>query len=164
MLVTIKSNQACLNAPFGSILLTFEGDELVRCELSEEAVEEDLGSFAEHKAVKALKSYLGGSVQALDNWKSSEDGTEFRCQVWKEIAKVKAGDTVTYGQIADNLNSSPRAVGSACGDNPLPIFVGCPSCCRKEQFGRIRAFRRQSLNKMLASQARTAKHVRSLNE
>ena len=39
MLVTIKSNQACLNAPFGSILLTFEGDELVRCELSEEAVE-----------------------------------------------------------------------------------------------------------------------------
>ena len=57
MLVTIKSNQACLNAPFGSILLTFEGDELVRCELSEEAVEEDLGSFAEHKAVKALKSY-----------------------------------------------------------------------------------------------------------
>lgn len=50
MLVTIKSNQACLNAPFGSILLTFEGDELVRCELSEEAVEEDLGSFAEHKA------------------------------------------------------------------------------------------------------------------
>ena len=64
MLVTIKSNQACLNAPFGSILLTFEGDELVRCELSEEAVEEDLGSFAEHKAVKALKSYLGGSVQA----------------------------------------------------------------------------------------------------
>ena len=43
MLVTIKSNQACLNAPFGSILLTFEGDELVRCELSEEAVEEDLG-------------------------------------------------------------------------------------------------------------------------
>lgn len=101
MLVTIKSNQACLNAPFGSILLTFEGDELVRCELSEEAVEEDLGSFAEHKAVKALKSYLGGSVQALDNWKPSEDGTEFRCQVWKEIAKVKAGDTVTYGQIAE---------------------------------------------------------------
>ena len=146
MLVTIKSNQACLNAPFGSILLTFEGDELVRCELSEEAVEEDLGSFAEHKAVKALKSYLGGSVQALDNWKPSEDGTEFRCQVWKEIAKVKAGDTVTYGQIADNLNSSPRAVGSACGDNPLPI-LSVAIVCRKEQFGRIRAFRRQSLNK-----------------
>ena len=122
MLVTIKSNQACLNAPFGSILLTFEGDELVRCELSEEAVEEDLGSFAEHKAVKALKSYLGGSVQALDNWKPSEDGTEFRCQVWKEIAK-------------DNLNSSPRAVGSACGDNPLPIFVGCHRVVGKSNLG-----------------------------
>ena len=82
--------------------------------------------FAEHKAVKALKSYLGGSVQALDNWKPSEDGTEFRCQVWKEIAKGKA---------ADNLNSSPRAVGSACGDNPLPIFVGCHRVVGKSNLG-----------------------------
>lgn len=133
--MTIKSNQACLNALFGSILLTFTDDELVRCELSEEALEENLGGFANHKAVKALKSYLEGDVHALDNWKPSENGTEFRCQVWKEIAKVKAGDTVTYGQIADSLDSSPRAVGSACGDNPLPIFVGCHRVVGKGNLG-----------------------------
>ena len=78
MLVTIKSNQALLNAPFGSILLTFKDGELIRCELSE-AVEEDLGSFADHKAVQTLNSYLEGSIHALDNWKPSEEGTEFRC-------------------------------------------------------------------------------------
>lgn len=109
--MTIKSNQALLNAPFGSILLTFKDGELIRCELSEAAVEEDLGSFADHKAVQALNSYLEGNIHALDNWKPGEECTEFRCQVWKEIAKIKAGDTVTYGQIADNLGSSPRAVG-----------------------------------------------------
>ena len=54
--MTIKSNQALLNAPFGSILLTFKDGELIRCELSEAAVEEDLGSFADHKAVQALTS------------------------------------------------------------------------------------------------------------
>ena len=107
--MTIKSNQALLNAPFGSILLTFKDGELIRCELSEAAVEEDLGSFADHKAVQALNSYLEGNIHALDNWKPGEECTEFRCQVWKEIAKIKAGDTVTYGQIADNLGSSPRA-------------------------------------------------------
>ena len=109
MLVTIKSNQALLNAPFGSILLTFKDGELIRCELSEAAVEEDLGSFADHKAVQALNSYLEGNIHA--------------------------GDTVTYGQIADNLGSSPRAVGSACGDNPLPIFVGCHRVVGKSNLG-----------------------------
>ena len=59
--MTIKSNQALLNAPFGSILLTFKDGELIRCELSEAAVEEDLGSFADHKAVQALNSYFGKS-------------------------------------------------------------------------------------------------------
>ncbi|WP_302563565.1 hypothetical protein [Parasutterella excrementihominis] len=48
--MTIKNNQASLNAPFGSILLTFENGVLIRCELSEAAIEEDLGSFAGHKA------------------------------------------------------------------------------------------------------------------
>lgn len=133
--MTIKSNQALLNAPFGSILLTFKDGELIRCELSEAAVEEDLGSFADHKAVQTLNSYLEGSIHALDNWKPSEEGTEFCCRVWKEIAKVKAGDTVTYGQIADKLGSSPRAVGSACGDNPLPIFVGCHRVVGKSNLG-----------------------------
>lgn len=133
--MTIKSNQACLNAPFGSIILTFADDELARCELSEKAAEEDLGSFSGHKAVKALKSYLEGNVHALDDWKPSENGTEFRRRVWNEIAKVKAGDTVTYGQIADNLDSSPRAVGSACGDNPLPIFIGCHRVVGKSNLG-----------------------------
>lgn len=133
--MTIKSNQACLNAPFGSILLTFADGELIRCDLSEEALEENLGGFANHKAVKALKSYLEGDIHILDDWKPSESGTEFRCQVWKEIAKVKAGNTVTYSQIADSLGSSPRAVGSACGDNPLPIFVGCHRVVGKSNLG-----------------------------
>lgn len=54
MLVRIKNNQAILNAPFGSILLTFADGDLIKCELSEAAVEEDLGSFVGHKAVKAV--------------------------------------------------------------------------------------------------------------
>ena len=47
----IKNNQAILNAPFGSILLTFADGDLIKCELSEAAVEEDLGSFVGHKSV-----------------------------------------------------------------------------------------------------------------
>lgn len=130
----------------------------------EAAVEEDLGSFADHKAVQALNSYLEGNIHALDNWKPGEECTEFRCQVWKEIAKIKAGDTVTYGQIADNLGQLSSCCGFRLRRQSAADFCWVSSCCRKEQFGRIRAFGRQCLNKMLAAQARTAKHVRSLNE
>ncbi len=133
--MTIKSNEARLNAPFGSIVLTFADDELLDCELSEKAACEELGTFAEHKAVKALKAYLEGDIHALDDWKPSENGTEFRRRVWKEIADVKAGYTVTYGEIAEHLGSSPRAVGGACGDNPLPIFVGCHRVVGKGKLG-----------------------------
>lgn len=64
----IKNNQAILNAPFGSILLTFADGDLIKCELSEAAVEEDLGSFVGHKAVKALQSYLKGDIHVLMTW------------------------------------------------------------------------------------------------
>ena len=144
--MTIKSNQALLNAPFGSILLTFKDGELIRCELSEAAVEEDLGSFADHKAVQALNSYLEGNIHALDNWKPGEECTEFRCQVWKEIAKIKAGDTVTYGQIADNLAALlvlwvPPAETIRCR------FLLGVIALSERAIGRIRAFGRQCLNK-----------------
>ena len=52
-------------------------------------------------------------------------GTAFRQRVWAEMAKIPRGQTRTYGDIAKTLNSAPRAVGQACGDNPFPIIVPC---------------------------------------
>lgn len=85
----IKNNQAILNAPFGSILLTFADGDLIKCELSEAAVEEDLGSFVGHKAVKALQSYLKGDIHVLDSWKPSEDGTEFRRRCGRKSLRLE---------------------------------------------------------------------------
>lgn len=52
-------------------------------------------------------------------------GTPFRQAVWKQIASIPRGGTRTYGEIARELRSSPRAVGQACGDNDFPIIVPC---------------------------------------
>ncbi|MDE0718540.1 MAG: methylated-DNA--[protein]-cysteine S-methyltransferase, partial [Rhodospirillaceae bacterium] len=35
------------------------------------------------------------------------------------------GETRTYGEIARWLRSAPRAVGGACGRNPIPIIIPC---------------------------------------
>jgi methylated-DNA-[protein]-cysteine S-methyltransferase len=52
-------------------------------------------------------------------------GTPFRRSVWKKIAAIDSGRTRSYGEIARELGSAPRAVGQACGANPVPLVVPC---------------------------------------
>lgn len=55
----------------------------------------------------------------------AESGTPFQRRVWRAIAAIAPGRTKSYGAIARELGSSPRAVGQACGANPFPLVVPC---------------------------------------
>lgn len=52
-------------------------------------------------------------------------GTAFHRRVWQAIAAIPAGAVRTYGAIARELGVDARAVGRACGANPIPLFVPC---------------------------------------
>jgi methylated-DNA-[protein]-cysteine S-methyltransferase len=52
-------------------------------------------------------------------------GTAFQKRVWQALCDIPAGTTLTYGELAKKLKSSPRAVGQACRRNPTPIIVPC---------------------------------------
>jgi len=52
-------------------------------------------------------------------------GTSFQQRVWREIEKLFPIKTTTYGDVARRLRSAPRAVGGACGANPVPLIVPC---------------------------------------
>ena len=52
-------------------------------------------------------------------------GSDFQKKVWHLLTMIKPGQTRTYGDIAKEINSSPRAVGNACRSNPIPIFIPC---------------------------------------
>lgn len=71
-----------------------------------------------------LQAYLADPAHRFDlpfEW----HGTPFRQRVWQALMRIPVGETRTYGDIARQLDSSPRAVGQALGDNPLPIVVPC---------------------------------------
>ncbi|WP_432721914.1 methylated-DNA--[protein]-cysteine S-methyltransferase [Jeongeupia wiesaeckerbachi] len=53
------------------------------------------------------------------------EGTEHQRRVWQAIAAIPPGQVLRYGEIAATLSSSARAVGGACGANPLPILIPC---------------------------------------
>jgi methylated-DNA-[protein]-cysteine S-methyltransferase len=54
-----------------------------------------------------------------------KQGSPYRHRVWAEIARIPYGETITYSEIARKINSSPRAVGNACRDNPYPLVIPC---------------------------------------
>jgi len=53
--------------------------------------------------------------------------TPFRLRVWRALCAIPPGQTLSYGACARQLGcpGGARAVGQACGANPLPLFVPC---------------------------------------
>ena len=52
-------------------------------------------------------------------------GTVFQRQVWAQICAIPTGRVRQYQAIAKDIGSVARAVGQACGANPLPLVVPC---------------------------------------
>jgi len=61
--------------------------------------------------------------------------SDFRQRVWRQMQQIKSGHTATYGEIATELNSSPRAVANACRSNPLAIIIPCHRVVAKDNLG-----------------------------
>lgn len=52
-------------------------------------------------------------------------GTPFRRRVWDALSTIPVGESRTYGEIARRLSSAPRAIGGACGANPIALIIPC---------------------------------------
>ena len=79
------------------------------------------------KTVAALKNALAGCAAKNLPPLDLSAGTEFQQKVWNALRKISAGKTKSYGEIAEAVGKpkAVRAVGGACGANPIPIFVPC---------------------------------------
>jgi len=54
-------------------------------------------------------------------------GTAFQQRVWQALRQIPAGETTTYGDIARRIGAprASRAIGTACGANPLAVLIPC---------------------------------------
>jgi len=52
-------------------------------------------------------------------------GTPFQQRVWSTLREIPPGERRTYGELARELGTSPRAVGGACRANPVPLLIPC---------------------------------------
>ena len=75
------------------------------------------------------------TVRQLDRWLAdpqfrfdlplAPSGTPFRHRVWHLLGTIPIGESRTYGEIARLLHTAPRAVGGACGANPIALVIPC---------------------------------------
>ncbi len=116
---------AVLPAPFGALGVRLTGEALAGLDfLPPETPLRPCGSVAMHRIAHELEAYYAHPGHV---WKISlaPAGTLFRQSVWQFLLTIPSGQTRTYGEVARELASSPRAVGQAVGDNPIPIVIPC---------------------------------------
>jgi methylated-DNA-[protein]-cysteine S-methyltransferase len=52
-------------------------------------------------------------------------GTAFQKRVWAALSEIPRGQSRTYGEVARLVRTAPRAVGQACGANPIALVIPC---------------------------------------
>lgn len=81
-----------------------------------------------------LDAYFDGSKEAPD-FELLFLGTDFQKRVWQLLLEIPYGQTVTYGELAEQAGSpkASRAVGVAVGENPFSIIVPCHRVVGKDK-------------------------------
>ena len=103
--------------------LVIEGQKYFALHLAGEGTE--LETPALKLAREWLDRYFAGERPAADGLPLSPSGTDFQKRVWQALLRIPCGETTTYGALAARLGSSPRAVGSAVGRNPISVIIPC---------------------------------------
>lgn len=79
---------------------------------------------------RQIGEYAAGERRSFDI--SVAVPESFTGRVMEAMAAIPYGETRTYGELADELGTSPRAVGGGCGRNPVPVVVPCHRVVRSD--------------------------------
>ena len=115
---------AVVASPVGRLVLVAEGDAIVRLHWGESALPEAAPDPLLAEARAQLAAYFAGRLTRF-TLPLAPGGSAFERRVWRALCAIPFGDTVTYGALARDLSSAPRAVGRAVARNPLPILIPC---------------------------------------
>jgi methylated-DNA-[protein]-cysteine S-methyltransferase len=114
--------QLSYNSPVGDLTVSEDDGAIVALDFGRGMTQTPTPLLDE--AVKQLAAYFEGSLTRFD-LPLAPHGTAFRRKVWDLMRAIPYGSTRSYADLARNLDSAPRAIGGACGANPIPVIIPC---------------------------------------
>ena len=129
------SHQAKIITPFGVLGILCEEDALTGIEFlaPDTLPQAPLNLFAQ-AVCNQLAAYFDNPDFHF-NLPLKLNGTPHQRRVWQAMCAIPRGQTRQYGELARELSSSARAVGQACGANPIPIVIPCHRVVSKTGMG-----------------------------
>lgn len=114
--------QKSLLTPFGTMTISEDDGAIVSLDWGEGRDQDQTPLLQE--AAQQLQAYFDGTLDTFD-LPLDPPVSDFQKRVLDAISAIPKGGTRTYGEIASELGSHARAVGTACGANPIPIIIPC---------------------------------------
>lgn len=114
--------QLSLHSPVGDLTVSEDDGAIVSVDWGWGALQTETPLLVEAK--RQLDLYFDGDLETFD-LPLRPHGSAFRKQVWDAMLRIPYGSTETYGKIAAEVGVPARAVGGACGANPIPIIIPC---------------------------------------
>ncbi len=111
-----------VDSPLGLLTITQDGDSIVALAWGARARTTPTSLLS--RAADQLEAYFAGRRREFD-LPLDPAGSAFRRRVWSQMRRIPFGETVSYGTLAKRLDTAARAVGGACGANPIPILIPC---------------------------------------
>lgn len=123
-----KFFNAYYQSPIGKIHLQADDDALILISFMDDSDNERTTTLSPvlKNTIRQLDAYFKGTLKSFDLPLKAE-GTSFQQTVWKELANIPFGQTITYLQLAKRLGNVKviRAAASANGKNPIGIIIPC---------------------------------------
>jgi AraC family transcriptional regulator, regulatory protein of adaptative response / methylated-DNA-[protein]-cysteine methyltransferase len=135
---------ACFATPLGTVLAAATDKGLCSIKLGDDERRLHLLLAEEFAAAELVEDALGdlkARILAFIDGEASLArvpldirGTVFQRRVWEALRRIPRGETRTYQDIARAIGAprAVRAVGSACGANPVALAVPCHRAVRTD--------------------------------
>jgi methylated-DNA-[protein]-cysteine S-methyltransferase len=117
------------DTPIGLCAIVWNGNVITGFSLPPAKTSHDLSPPWVEAIIARVRRHLAGEAQDFADLPYAWSGlSSFQRTVYEAALQVKAGQTWSYGQLADAIGQPPsaaRAVGAALGQNPWPLLVPC---------------------------------------
>jgi methylated-DNA-[protein]-cysteine S-methyltransferase len=125
--IRVDTARVCVGSPVGRLAVEATADAIVAVHWVDDTAADDAraaGNRLLDEARQALGAYFAGQLKRFD-LPLAPAGSPFERDVWRRMCDIPFGGTMTYGEMAEATGGVARAIGYACGANPIPVIIPC---------------------------------------